>query len=169
MLASASKSEALADVWPFRDLIFVGLVGLEDPARVDVLQAISDCRHAGIRVVMVTGDHAVTARSIGRTIGLDEGKVAEGRHSEHLIENQPQELKHVGIFARVTPAETLGIVRAYQRCGEIVAMTGDGVNDAPALKKADIGIAMGLRGTDVARQAATMLLLDDAFPTIVRA
>lgn len=169
VLACATKLEAAADAQPYRELIFVGLVGLEDPARADVPHAIRDCRHAGIRVVMVTGDHAVTARSIGRAIGLDADNVAEGRHIKHLIENRPNELKRVGIFARVSPAEKLAIVRAYQASGEIVAMTGDGVNDAPALKQADIGVAMGLRGTDVARQAAAMILLDDAFPTIVKA
>jgi Ca2+-transporting ATPase len=169
VLACATKSDAAADAEPYRDLVLVGLVGLEDPARADVAQAIRDCRHAGIRVVMVTGDHAVTARSIGRAVGLDDGKVAEARNIEDLIEKNPQELKRVAIFARVSPAEKLAIVRAFQRSGEIVAMTGDGVNDAPALKQADIGVAMGLRGTDVARQAAAMILLDDAFPTIVKA
>ncbi len=169
VLACASKFEVSADAEPYHDLVFVGLVGLEDPARADVPQAIQDCRHAGIRVVMVTGDHAVTARSIGRAVGLSDSDVAEGRDIEQIIEKHPQELKQVGIFARVTPAEKLAIVRAYQKSGEIVAMTGDGVNDAPALKQADIGVAMGLRGTDVARQAAAMILLDDAFPTIVAA
>jgi P-type Ca2+ transporter type 2C len=168
VLACATKMETSADVQPYRDLIFVGLIGLEDPARADVPHAIRDCRRAGIRVVMVTGDHAVTARSIGHAIGLENDNVAEGRHIEHLIEKHPQELKRVGIFARVSPAEKLAIVRAYQASGEIVAMTGDGVNDAPALKQADIGVAMGLRGTD-ARQAAAMILLDDAFPTILKA
>ncbi|WP_247801889.1 cation-transporting P-type ATPase [Bradyrhizobium sp. 191] len=169
VLACATKLATSADAQPYGELVFVGLVGLEDPARADVPQAIRDCRHAGIRVVMVTGDHAVTARSIGRAIGLEADHVAEGRHVEHLIAKHPQELKRVGIFARVSPAEKLAIVRAYQASGEIVAMTGDGVNDAPALKQADIGVAMGLRGTDVARQAAAMILLDDAFPTIVKA
>jgi P-type Ca2+ transporter type 2C len=169
VLACASKVETASDAEPYRDLTFVGLIGLEDPARAEVPHAIRDCRHAGIRVVMVTGDHAVTARSIGRAVGLDDTEVAEGRRIEWLIEKHPRELKRIGIFARVSPAEKLAIVRAYQKSGEIVAMTGDGVNDAPALKQADIGVAMGLRGTDVARQAAAMILLDDAFPTIVKA
>ncbi|MDE2068990.1 MAG: cation-transporting P-type ATPase [Bradyrhizobium sp.] len=169
VLACATKSEASADAEPYQDLVFVGLVGLEDPARADVPHAIEGCRHAGIRVVMVTGDHAVTARSIGRAVGLGSGDVVEGRYIEHIGEKHPRELKQVVIFARATPAEKLAIVHAYQKSGEIVAMTGDGVNDAPALKQADIGVAMGLRGTDVARQAASMILLDDAFPTIVTA
>ncbi len=169
VLACAMKTEVAANADPYADLVFVGLVGLEDPARADVPHAIRDCRHAGIRVVMVTGDHAVTARSIGRAVGLDDTKVVEGRHIDDVIEKHPRELKRIGIFARVSPAEKFAIVRAYQNSGEIVAMTGDGVNDAPALKQADIGVAMGLRGTDVARQAAAMILLDDAFPTIVKA
>src|SRR5450759_1308428 len=118
---------------------------------------------------MVTGDHAVTARSIGRAVGLSTSKVVEGRHVEKLIGGKHADLVEVGIFARVSPAEKLALVRAYQAAGEIVAMTGDGVNDAPALRQADIGVPMGHRGTDVAREAAAMILLDDAFPTIVKA
>ena len=120
---------------------------------------------------MVTGDHAVTARSIGRAVGLGRhaAKVVEGKASRALVKGRSGELFEVGIFARVSPAEKLELVRAYQAAGEIVAMTGDGVNDAPALRQADIGVAMGLRGTDVAREAAAMILLDDAFPTIVKA
>ena len=114
---------------------------------------------------MVTGDHAVTARSIGCAVGLGQAvKVVEGKEFEHLAKDNSVELFSIGIFARVSPAEKLELVRAYQAAGEIVAMTGDGVNDAPALRQADIGIAMGLRGTDVAREAAAMILLDDAFP-----
>jgi Ca2+-transporting ATPase len=169
VLACASKSHARADSTPYEDLTFLGLIALEDPAREDVPQAIQDCRRAGIRVVMVTGDHAVTARSIGRAVGLSTNKVVEGRHVEKLIGGKHADLVEVGIFARVSPAEKLALVRAYQAAGEIVAMTGDGVNDAPALRQADIGVAMGMRGTDVAREAAAMILLDDAFPTIVKA
>ena len=129
-------------------------------------------RSAGIRVVMVTGDHAVTARSIGRAVGLggSAANVVEGRElSSGVADGKNGELFDADIFARVSPAEKLELVRAYQAAGEIVAMTGDGVNDAPALRQADIGVAMGLRGTDVAREAAAMILLDDAFPTIVKA
>ena len=164
-IACAMKTSSQADAPPYEDLTFVGLIGLEDPARADVPHAIQDCRAAGIRVVMVTGDHAVTARSIGRAVGLgDVAHMVEGKHVERAITGKPEELRKVGIFARVSPTEKLALVRAYQDAGEIVAMTGDGVNDAPALRQADIGIAMGLRGTDVAREAAAMILLDDAFP-----
>ena len=170
VIACAMKTSSQADAPPYEDLTFVGLIGLEDPARADVPHAIQDCRAAGIRVVMVTGDHAVTARSIGRAVGLgDVAHIVEGKHVERAIKGKPEELRKVGIFARVSPTEKLALVRAYQDAGEIVAMTGDGVNDAPALRQADIGIAMGLRGTDVAREAAAMILLDDAFPTIVKA
>ncbi len=169
VLACASKTETHDDAEPYDKLTFLGLLALEDPAREDVPQAIQDCRRAGIRVVMVTGDHAVTARSIGRAVGLSTTKVVEGRHVEKLIGGKHADLAEVGIFARVSPAEKLALVRAYQAAGEVVAMTGDGVNDAPALRQADIGVAMGMRGTDVAREAAAMILLDDAFPTIVKA
>ncbi len=171
VLACAMKTGAQADAAPYEGLTFVGLVGLEDPARADVPQAIQDCRQAGIRVVMVTGDHAVTARSIGRAVGLGHAaaNVMEGAQVADLADGKDAALFDVGIFARVSPSEKLALVRAYQSAGEIVAMTGDGVNDAPALKQADIGVAMGLRGTDVAREAADMILLDDAFPTIVKA
>ena len=169
VLAGAGKSAARADAAPYEELTFLGLLALEDPARADVPQAIDDCRRAGIRVVMVTGDHAVTARSIGRAVGLPSTKVVEGCHVQTLIKGGHADLAAAGIFARVSPAEKLALVRAYQEAGDVVAMTGDGVNDAPALKQADIGVAMGLRGTDVAREAAAMVLLDDAFPTIVKA
>ena len=168
VLACARKETADADASPFEGLYFIGLIALADPARVDVPQAIRDCQTAGIRVIMVTGDHAVTARAIGHAVGLgSEPRVLEGRELARLAGHNNDELFRTGIFARVSPAEKLQIVRAYQSEGQIVAMTGDGVNDAPALQQADIGIAMGLRGTDVAREAADMVLLDDAFPTIV--
>ncbi len=171
VLACAVRDSARADAPPFEALNFAGLIGLEDPARSDVPQAIHACRDAGIRVIMVTGDHAVTARSIGRAVGLDEAasRTVEGVELARIMSGDRGELRQAGIFARVTPEDKLALVRAYQAAGEIVAMTGDGVNDAPALRQADIGIAMGLRGTDVAREAAAMILLDDAFPTIVRA
>ncbi len=170
-LACAMKMETGADGAVDEGLVLVGLVGLEDPARADVPQAIADCRRAGIRVVMATGDHAVTARSIGRAVGLvDQApRVVDGRMVAKTIEAGADALRAVDIFARVNPVEKLALVKAYQAGGEIVAMTGDGVNDAPALRQADIGVAMGLRGTDVAREAAAMVLLDDAFPTIVKA
>ena len=171
VIACAMKTGSQVDAPPYEGLTFVGLIGLEDPARADVPHAIKDCRAAGIRVVMVTGDHAVTARSIGRDVGLGDAAahVVEGKQVERVTKGKSEELRKIGIFARVSPTEKLALVRAYQDAGEIVAMTGDGVNDAPALRKADIGVAMGLRGTDVAREAAAMVLLDDAFPTIVKA
>ncbi|HEY1364472.1 MAG TPA: cation-transporting P-type ATPase [Xanthobacteraceae bacterium] len=170
VLACATKSSPRDDSAPYRGLTFLGLVGLEDPARADVPRAIAACQQAGIRVVMVTGDHAVTARSIGRAVGIGRAAagVVEGRALARIL-GDPAELLKVGIFARVSPSEKLDLVRAYQQAGAVVAMTGDGVNDAPALRQADIGVAMGMRGTDVAREAAAMILLDDAFPTIVTA
>ena len=171
VIACAMKVATGAEAAPYEELTFAGLIALEDPARANVPEAIAECRQAGIRVIMVTGDHAVTARSIGRAVGLGEAAahVIEGRHVARLIESGDQTVYDAGIFARVSPAEKLSLVRAFQKRGDIVAMTGDGVNDAPALRQADIGVAMGLRGTDVAREAAAMILLDDAFPTIVRA
>ncbi|WP_245436205.1 cation-transporting P-type ATPase [Methylobacterium sp. V23] len=167
VIACAEKTTDDAGADPFEGLTFLGLVGLEDPARKDVPDALAACRKAGIRVIMVTGDHAVTALSIAHAVGL-------ARPGERVVEGGvggvvPDCLEEVAVFARVSPGEKLALVRAYQDRGEIVAMTGDGVNDAPALKQADIGVAMGLRGTDVAREAAAMVLLDDAFPTIVGA
>ncbi|HTM74516.1 MAG TPA: cation-transporting P-type ATPase [Pseudolabrys sp.] len=171
VLACATKTGMRPDAPPYKDLTFIGLIGLEDPARADVPHAIKHCREAGIRVVMVTGDHAATARSIARAVGLGHtaANVVEGKHVERFTGGRGDGLSDVGIFARVSPAEKLALVRAYQSAGDVVAMTGDGVNDAPALRQADIGVAMGLRGTDVAREAAAMILLDDAFPTIVKA
>ncbi|WP_328804105.1 cation-transporting P-type ATPase [Roseibium aggregatum] len=171
VLACATKTGPTAEENPYDGLTFLGLIGLEDPARVDVPDAIRGCREAGMRVVMVTGDHAVTARSIARHVGLgsETSRMIDGPELSGLNKSDTGKLLETDIFSRVNPSEKLALVRAYQDAGEIVAMTGDGVNDAPALRQADIGIAMGLRGTDVARQAAAMILLDDAFPTIVKA
>ena len=171
VLAFAARTNSLPDVPPFESLTFLGLIGLEDPPRADVPDAIRACHQAGIRVVMITGDHAVTARSIARAVGLGglAPRVVEGRDLADLAGEANARLLQTDIFARVSPIEKLQLVRAYQTAGEIVAVTGDGVNDAPALRQADIGVAMGLRGTDVAREAAAMVLLNDAFPTIVGA
>lgn len=171
VLACAAKTGAREDEDPYRNLTFLGLIALEDPARADVPQAVQACREAGIRVVMVTGDHAITARSIGRAVGIGgtAADVVEGRELARLRYGHQDDLLRTEIFARVSPSEKLELVRAYQRAGAVVAMTGDGVNDAPALRQADIGVAMGMRGTDAAREAAAMILLDDAFPTIVKA
>lgn len=148
---------------------FVGLVGLDDPVRPTVAPAIAECYSAGIRVVMITGDYLVTAQNIARQIGLTPvDQVITGRELENMGEAELRDrIQTVNIFARVVPEQKLLIVNAFKQCGEIVAMTGDGVNDAPALKSAHIGIAMGERGTDVARESADLVLLDDDFSSIV--
>ncbi|KPF93719.1 ATPase [Novosphingobium sp. AAP83] len=146
-----------------------GLVGLSDPLRASVPGAVAECRSAGIRVVMITGDYAATARSIATQAGIAEGDVLTGADLGALDDAQLAErLKTVTVFARIMPEQKLRIVQAYKTDGEVVAMTGDGVNDAPSLKAAHIGIAMGKRGTDVAREASAMVLLDDDFGAIVQ-
>jgi Ca2+-transporting ATPase len=150
---------------------FLGLVGLADPVRPGVAEAVQECYTAGIRVVMITGDYPGTAASIGRKIGLDhDGQVITGAELDALDDAELQQrINNVNIFARVVPEQKLRIVSALKANREIVAMTGDGVNDAPALKAAHIGIAMGGRGTDVARESASLVLLDDDFASIVQA
>ncbi|MEI6850591.1 MAG: cation-translocating P-type ATPase [Candidatus Saccharibacteria bacterium] len=148
---------------------FLGLVGLTDPVRKEAASAVKMCREAGIRVVMITGDYPETALHIAKEVGLDYGKVITGAEFENLPEKKRREIiKTISVFSRVTPNHKLVIVNAFKDNGEVVAMTGDGVNDAPALKSANIGIAMGKRGTDVAREAATIVLLDDNFTSIVK-
>lgn len=141
-----------------RDLIFIGLAGMSDPVRPEVKAAIQTCRRAGIRPVMITGDHPLTAVHIARELGLTlDGQILTGRDLANLsLEKLVRLVADVAVYARVTPEQKLQIVQAWQQRGEIVAMTGDGINDAPALKKADIGIAMGITGTDVAKEAADM-------------
>jgi Ca2+-transporting ATPase len=150
---------------PEEGFAFLGLVGLRDPVRAEAAAAVADATSAGIRIVMVTGDHAGTAASVSREVGLltPEGRVLEGHR---LGEADPAE---VSVFARVKPEDKLAIVRALQERGEVVAVTGDGVNDAPALRQADIGVAMGRTGSDVAREAADMVITDDDLGTIVHA
>ena len=150
---------------------FLGLVGLADPVRPSVPAAIEECRKAGVRVVMITGDYPGTAKSIARQIGLTPAdKFITGPELEELDDLRLQErIKKVNIFARILPSQKLRLVEAFKAQGEVVAMTGDGVNDAAALKSAHIGIAMGGRGTDVAREAASLVLLDDDFSSIVQA
>jgi len=154
-----------------RDLTYVGVTGLVDPPRAQVAEAIATCHAAGIQVAMVTGDHALTARAIGAEVGLMEGgRVVEGRELEAMSDDELFDIvQDTRIYARVNPEHKLRIVDALKKHGHIVAMTGDGVNDAPALKKADIGVAMGKVGTDVSREAADMVLADDNFATIVSA
>ncbi|MFN8233859.1 MAG: HAD-IC family P-type ATPase [Actinomycetota bacterium] len=154
-----------------RDLEFLGLVGLEDPIRPEVEPALRACGRAGIRVVMITGDHPATARSVADAVGLPGRRVVLGSElpeDERALRAVIEE-PDVGVLARVAPEQKLRIARALQSAGAIVAMTGDGVNDAPALRQADIGVAMGASGTDVAREAADLILLDDSFAHIVDA
>lgn len=153
-----------------RDLVFVGLVGIVDPPRAEVKDAVARCVSAGIRPMMITGDHPLTASAIARELGFGAGAVLTGSQLSGLTEAQWSEaVRTVSVFARVSPEHKLRIVHALQRHGEVVAMTGDGVNDAPALKQADIGVAMGIAGTDVSKEAADMVLRDDNFSTIVAA
>ena len=157
------------------DFVYLGLVALADPLRPEVPQAIAECRSAGIRVLMITGDHPATALNIARQAGLNhDGACITGPEIEALPPDDReaalrQRLRHVSVVARATPAHKLRIVQALQADGEVVAMTGDGVNDAPALRAADIGVAMGGRGTDVAREAAALVVTDDRFSSIVAA
>jgi Ca2+-transporting ATPase len=173
ILAMAMKGSASPRADPYTDLVFLGLVAMADPPRAEVVQAIRRCRSAGMRVVMVTGDQTATAASIAKAVGLsgkEEGETFEGRHirpPEELTEAHQQRLRRGSVFARVSPEQKLRLISLHKDAGSIVAMTGDGVNDAPALKKADIGVAMGQRGTQVACDAADMILKDDAFSSIV--
>jgi len=155
-----------------RELVFLGLVGMADPLRPEARAAIRLCKQAGVKVVIVTGDHKHTALAIARELGLvsRKSRIMAGDELDEIDEKELQKKIHkIDLFARVTPEHKLKIVRAFQARGYVVAMTGDGVNDAPALKHADIGIAMGLAGTDVAKEAADMVLQDDNFATIVEA
>jgi len=150
--------------------VFLGLVGLADPLRSSVPAAVRECGSAGIRVVMITGDYPATARAIAQRAGLDASAALTGDEIEHLDDSElARSARTVGIFARIMPEQKLRIVQALKADGEIVAMTGDGVNDAPSLKAAHIGVAMGGRGTDVAREASSIVLLDDDFGSIVTA
>ena len=155
-----------------RDLVLIGLVGMMDPPRPDVRQAVETCRTAGVRTVMITGDHASTARAIGRELDIFRpgDLVVTGAELDEMDDAALDEAaRNTSVFARVSPLHKLRIVRALQHAGEVCAMTGDGVNDAPALKAADIGVAMGITGTDVAKDASDMILMDDRFTTIVYA
>ncbi len=158
---------------PYENLCFIGLIAMEDPPRSDVRQAIEQCQSAGIRVVMVTGDRADTGSAIGERVGLDsDPKTILGENlsePDTLSAREREQMEDISIFARVTPEQKFNLVALAQEDGQIVAMTGDGVNDTPALKQADIGIAMGRRGTDAAKQVADMVLRDDNFSTIVAA
>ncbi len=153
-----------------QSLVFLGLAGMIDPPREETVEAVGLCRQAGIRVVMVTGDNRATAESIGRQVGLPPGRVVVGTELAKMGDEElTAQVEDISIFARVEPLHKLRIVKALKSRGEVVAMTGDGVNDAPALKAADIGTAMGLKGTDVAKEASDVVLADDNFASIVAA
>ncbi|MFC5439177.1 cation-translocating P-type ATPase [Rhodanobacter ginsenosidimutans] len=170
-----ARGEWQGDAWPRSqhdfDFRFLGLLGFVDPPRPEVPAAIAECRSAGIRIIMMTGDHPATARAIAREVGLSErAEVITGAEMAALDDAALRErLHHVDLCARLKPEQKLRLVQLLREGGDVVAMTGDGVNDAPALKAADVGIAMGERGTDVAREAAALVLLDDSFASIVSA
>jgi Ca2+-transporting ATPase len=150
-----------------QDIVFVGVIGFIDPPRKEVKGAIQTCQEAGIKVIMITGDHPETARTIASQVGINSSNVLTGGEIAKMTDADLKEaLKHTFVFARVTPEDKLRLVRLLKENGEIVAVTGDGINDAPALKEAHIGIAMGTRGTDVAKEASNMILTDDNFATI---
>lgn len=155
-----------------RDLIFCGLLGMQGPPRPQAKEAVRLCKGAGIKPVMITGDHVLTASAIAKELGILEhgDKAMSGAELDRIDESElAKAIRGVTVFARVTPEHKVRIVKAFQAAGEVVAMTGDGVNDAPALKTADIGCAMGQGGTEVAKAAADMILTDDNFSTIVGA
>jgi Ca2+-transporting ATPase len=176
VLATARKDLDPSDFDPHGDLLeqiegltLMALVGIVDPPRPEVKDSIATAHRAGIAVRMITGDHVVTAEAIGRELGIP-GRAISGADFRAMSDEQAlQELDDIGIIARVTPEDKVRLVQLLQREGRIVAMTGDGVNDAPALKTADIGVAMGITGTEVSKEAAVMILTDDNFSTIVRA
>lgn len=175
ILALAEKFINDINADPYDKLTFIGIIGLVDPPRQSVRPALRKCQKAGIRVVMVTGDQSITARNVGKAVGLlsaENGSVIEGnqiRAPDKMSQQEREKVINAAILSRVSPQQKLNLIDLHRRNNKVVAMTGDGVNDAPALEKADIGIAMGCRGTDVAKEAADMVLQDDAFSTIVAA
>jgi P-type Ca2+ transporter type 2C len=170
VLAVACKPDATHEN-AGQEMIFLGLVGMIDPPRPEARLAIETCAEAGIRVVMITGDHPLTAGAVASELGLlKDGRLVTGMELDEMTEEELEaEVEHIEVYARVSPVHKLRIVNALQKIGHIVAMTGDGVNDAPALKKADIGVAMGITGTDVTKEVSSMTLIDDNFASIVAA
>ncbi len=158
-----------------QDFVFVGIMSMIDPPRPEVKDAIAICKNAGIRVVMITGDHKLTATAVAKELNLltkktQESQVLTGTELEDMTDEQLAEVvEKVVVYARVSPEHKMRIVKAWKKKDEVVAMTGDGVNDAPALKMSDIGIAMGISGTEVTKEAADMVLADDNFASIVKA
>ena len=173
VVKEAPKADSVAVDELEKDLVFVGMVGMIDPPREEVKPAIEKASHAGIRTVMITGDYPNTARAIAESIGLitarTQGPDQRGPGPHERRYSCKNEIEHVDVFARVSPEHKMRIVDALQANGEVVAMTGDGVNDAPAIKRADIGVAMGITGTDVAKETADMVLTDDNYVSIVSA
>ncbi len=173
ILGLAAKAASSPDESPYDGLTWLGLAALEDPPRPEAREAIGACRRAGIRVVMVTGDQVATARAVASAVGLGaEADVVSGAELRQAVTGSPEEKRRAlaaGIFARVDPEQKLDLIALHQETGAVVAMTGDGVNDAPALRKADVGVAMGLRGSQVAKEAADVVLKDDSFATLVAA
>jgi Ca2+-transporting ATPase len=150
--------------------IFVGLAGMADPPRPEAIEAVKMCKQAGIKVIMITGDHKLTAESIARQLNLPQGKTVTGTELQKMNDEElDHQINDISVFARIEPLHKLRIVNALKSQGHVVAMTGDGVNDAPALKAADIGISMGITGTDVAKEASNMVLTDDDFASVVAA
>ena len=173
VLALACRELADEELKDESQFTFIGLTGMIDPPRPEVIDALKRCHMAGIRVIMITGDHGLTAESIGRQIGLlrGEGRIVRGDELRDMNDDDLEQvlMEPELIFARTTPEQKLRIVRSLQGMNEVVSVTGDGVNDAPALKNADMGVAMGIMGTDVAKEASDMVLMDDNFATIVAA
>lgn len=174
VLAFAYKETENENPTPYdeRDYTFLGLIAMMDPPREESKQAVADCIKAGIRPIMITGDHKITAAAIAGQIGIlkDESEAVEGAAIDGLSDEELRDfVEGISVYARVTPEHKIRIVRAWQEKGNIVSMTGDGVNDAPALKQADIGVAMGITGSEVAKDAASMVLTDDNFATIIKA
>ena len=168
ILALAYKTENTSD--PEHNMIFIGLIGMMDPPRISVPNAINTCKNSGIKIVMITGDSINTARAIAKSVGIidtDEGATT-GKEIDKLTDDELKEaVKKYNVYARISPSTKLRIVDALQSNGYVVAMTGDGVNDAPAIQKADIGIGMGITGTEVVKKVADCILVDDSFSTIV--